>query len=167
LRRENQKDFLRNFGKYFKVSDIKQITADDNYKYTRAGNSLSDLTGTTITLTDGTMIFDWYFDNKDFSNVTDTTMKGQVGFFHIDLNGFRKPNIVGRDIFYFFVGDNGIVYPYGSKITAGWKILAGESVEGFSNYWNDSVVEYNSRCTTKVMGEGCTARVLEEGKMNY
>ena len=102
------KEFYRNLGKYFKISNIKEFTAADNYKYTTLNsNSQDPVIGTVIILTDGTMIFRFDFNSGD--NVTNNMMKGGVGEFYIDVNGTKRPNKLGRDIFGFHLGDNGIV----------------------------------------------------------
>ena len=64
-----------------------------------------------------------------------------LGYFTVDLNGKRKPNTLGRDLFIFYIlQDKGIV-PGG--------------------YGKPSACKKNST------GGDCAARVLQEGKMNY
>lgn len=70
----------------------------------------------------------------------DGPLDGTVcGSVHIDVNGMKSPNTYGRDIFVFHVTRDGI-YPRG--------------------IYNDGY-----ECTS--LGEGCAARVLTEGKINY
>ena len=63
-----------------------------------------------------------------------------------------NPNILGRDIFIFYLNEDGKLYPYGSKY------LANMSDE--YEYWKDSSkVEFACNDTKK--GAGCTARLVE------
>ena len=41
-------------------------------------------------------------------------MYSTTGHLAIDVNGNAKPNILGRDVFYFRVGYDGVLYPAGS-----------------------------------------------------
>lgn len=66
----------------------------------------------------------------------------------IDVNGDESPNTIGRDIFFFILGANGVLYPYGGK-DANYKL--GE--------------EYTCKNNR---GMGCTAQLIENDyKMNY
>ena len=90
-------------------------------------------------------------------------MKGNVGEFKIDVNGPKRPNKFGRDIFWFYLRDNGIVYPYGSTATSEYKCST-EACRSIP-YWKNAGI-YG--CVDKDSnGYCCAARVLEEGKMNY
>ena len=76
---------------------------------------------------------------------------------HVDVNGKNKPNTFGRDIFAFYMGNDGILYPYGGM--------------DFSIFYrgNDSMY-WKSTCsdTNKVTGLECTARLIENGfKVDY
>lgn len=46
------------------------------------------------------------------SNVVD----GALGYISIDVNGGAKPNIWGRDVFKFILGNDGILYPAGGIV---------------------------------------------------
>ncbi len=92
----------------------------------------------------------------------------------VDVNGFKGPNQIGRDIFRFRITDQsyeslygipqGTVVPFGSKLYA--------DIYNYPNdYWRN-----NNYCTTENVNrnnadwwsEGfCTGRVLEEDAMNY
>ena len=65
--------------------------------------------------------------------------------FYVDVNGNKKPNVVGRDIFIFAVGKDRI-------------IPAGEA--------NNSA-NCNKNMNNDTSGYGCTYKVLLEGKINY
>lgn len=77
----------------------------------------------------------------------------------IDVNGAKKPNTVGRDIFGFAVGDDGHLYPYG-----------GEDYAKYSETgtWKDNEGAYSCTDGNSVSGWGCTARLIEHVyKMDY
>lgn len=78
---------------------------------------------------------------------------------HIDVNGDKGPNTFGKDIFTFFVTDDGKVIARGSKAAKDLGIDSG-------SYWNDS-----NRCSGEQPGGTgwfCAGRVVEEGyKINY
>ena len=161
---DNCKEFYRNLGKYFKIANIKDFTSADNYKYTFLNsNDQESYTGTVITLMDGTMIYRPEFYSQDPYGKTDNMMKGKVGYFYLDVNGTKRPNKMGRDIFYFHLGDNGIVYPYGSMAVSEYDY--GNTTEG---YWKTTTLPYNNcELDGHSYAMGCAARVLETGNMNY
>jgi len=83
-----------------------------------------------------------------------------LGNFQIDINGLKGPNTLGRDIFQFYIGANGILYPMGSKIVAEYF--------GRDYYWETATD--NRFCCNNLKscdGGGCTARIFEKGKMDY
>ena len=111
----------------------------------------------------------------------------------VDVNGFKKPNQLGRDIFVFTVGyKNGMVYPAGSKaINDEWgrgmaqhtcRGLAGDNLASCTNammnqmssYYN-SAIQKNNYCfntDAQKKPEGlnlyCADKIIKEGwKMNY
>ena len=82
----------------------------------------------------------------------------------IDVNGTAAPNTFGRDMFFFQVGENGILYPYGGRDVS--------RIEGVAGTWSDAGTRFSctneSKGTANVAGMGCTARVIDEGyQMNY
>lgn len=74
----------------------------------------------------------------------------QCAYIYIDINGFKSPNRMGRDIFGFYIARDGL-YPHG---------MPGSHVYGYSTYCNGSGTNFEN-------GNGCASRVLEEGAMNY
>lgn len=82
----------------------------------------------------------------------------------IDVNGTDAPNTLGRDIFAFYLANNGKLYPLGGKDVQ----IYDNGGQGNPSLWNNG----NGRgCTNNNIqsgGYGCTARVVEEGyKINY
>jgi len=160
---ENCENFYKNLSKYFKILEIKDLSEEDNYiQYYLNGNRISPYTGTVITFFNGLMMTNMYFYSKDKNDNTDNTMQGRVGDFLLDINGTKGPNMNGRDIFHFNLGDNGILYPKSSQAFA-------EYEKNDTWYWKISTNNLRT-CEIKSkqsFGFGCAARVLEEGKMNY
>lgn len=75
------------------------------------------------------------------------------GFFIVDVNGFKGPNIIGRDIFGFNITQNGLV-PFG-----------GLPVDYLTDY---SVFCAPTTHASAQNGMGCAVRILRDGnQMNY
>lgn len=62
--------------------------------------------------------------------------------FAVDVNGDKKPNKLGEDIFFFVLGDNGL-------------LPAGNDVDG------------DGDCTRTQEGRDCAARIMRDGRMEY
>ena len=71
----------------------------------------------------------------------------------IDVNGTNAPNTMGRDIFYFYLGENGILYPVGGR-DANIFDPAGTPT------W-ETACPVGGNITWK--GYACTGRVISEG----
>lgn len=90
-------------------------------------------------------------DENDARNLGGT-ITGSTGKMLIDINAENNPNTVGRDIFYFRVGDDGLLYPAGGL---NFSILE----EGHNaGLWRNGG-EYSCNDNNKQLG--CTARLIE------
>ncbi len=118
-----------------------------------------------LELKNGAMVF--LLPNVDNQVADEDVIKNAGGSLYntaadvwIDVNGTAAPNTMGRDIFAFYLGDNGKLYPLGGKDVA----IKG----GNLNTWNGGG---NRSCTNGNIGSGglgCTGRVVAEGfKINY
>lgn len=79
----------------------------------------------------------------------------------IDVNGTSAPNTFGRDIFFFELGNNGVLYPWGSVDYSVFRF------GGRNNVWTGGG---DTGCTNGSLDPGlaCTGRVIAEGyNMNY
>ena len=98
-----------------------------------------------------------------------TALRANAADIIIDVNGGSAPNTVGRDIFSFYLGQNGILYPSG-----------GADVAAFENHFNEGeVLDWRSPNSAQCAclpesnivaneGWGCTGRLIAENyKMNY
>lgn len=83
----------------------------------------------------------------------------------IDINSNKKPNVIGRDIFYFRLAQDGVLYPYQGEEYA--KYFGGASWQTTGHYWNlNSGISCNPLKGSS--GSGCAARIMENGwKMDY
>lgn len=83
----------------------------------------------------------------------------------VDVNGPKGPNVGGRDSFAFYLGNDGMLYPYYGYDMA---TVYGQT----ESLWKlDSTAcgtEGSSKIDENVSGNGCAARIMEEGwQMNY
>lgn len=81
---------------------------------------------------------------------------------YIDVNGKATPNTFGRDIFMFYVGNNGVLYPFGGVDVSIYDVGDKTSI------WDSDKSRYGCKDGNIKGGQGCTARLIEEGyKINY
>lgn len=82
----------------------------------------------------------------------------------IDVNGKQKPNTVGRDIFNFALGSDGVLYPAGSI-----DVSVHDNYSSTETWDNESAATFACTDTKKVnSGWGCTARLISNGyKFDY
>lgn len=76
-----------------------------------------------------------------------------LGYLIIDVNGTANPNVWGRDLFYFMIGDDGCLYPVGSKNHV--ILYHGDATKT----WDKTTGSFQCNDTTK--NAGCTARLVE------
>lgn len=82
----------------------------------------------------------------------------------IDVNGASAPNTLGRDIFAFYLGENGKLYPLGGKDVS----IYDSNGANANDIWSNA--SSRRRCLDGNIGDGygCTARVVADGyKINY
>lgn len=92
----------------------------------------------------------------------------------IDVNGKNSPNTFGRDIFWFQLGENGVLYPVGGVDVSHvdeWQDENGNNMH--HGTWNEanndsSCLDDDKGNNAGVRGMGCAARVIADGyKINY
>jgi uncharacterized protein (DUF2147 family) len=82
------------------------------------------------------------------------SMCNSIAWIVIDVNGKKGPSIAGRDLFFFYLSDEGVLYPYGGKDAEG---------KSGSVYWRNF---YENPQNTDQLYR--TGQLIEEGwKMNY
>ena len=95
------------------------------------------------------------------------TMCSLFMYFFVDVNGVKGPNKEGRDVFFFFVSDEGKLYPKGGKDNALYDIPS-SPLESNLSYWNSSSADEWYGCDGNSKMGGCAARIIENGwKMDY
>src|SRR5574344_568299 len=116
------KPFFFCLKKYFRFS---VVTAPSYQTYLLNGTKDTDRTGEIVlAFTDGSIMYN--ADFYKFANKANAARSAQIaaggghmfsyqGWFFIDINGFKKPNTKGRDIFIFDLSDDGKLYPSGGK----------------------------------------------------
>lgn len=106
---------------------------------------------------------------QDVPNPDKSTIKNICAEVTIDVNSESYPNQYGRDLFKFIVGQNGHLYALYGRDYAN---AINGSASG-SNYWrtNDNLCAGEGLikdAPANVSGDGCAARIMEEGwRMTY
>ena len=87
-------------------------------------------------------------DNDVLSN--GVTYKEQVATVNIDVNGADQPNMIGRDLFFYELGNDGILYPRGSK---DYNFYHGSGAAA-DNFANGCTGDTNSNCSEYLRQNG-------------
>ena len=173
---DNCKAFVNSLNKYIKIIGVE--------KY---GNKVAYLKGTgtnnytnyySLVLSDGTIVMLYVFSSAPTSSACNQiksqggNMCSSSGLMSIDINGRKGPNTDGRDVFWFYLSDEGKLNPHFGKDYAIWYSPSLTlNNKNNTSYWRND----NKRCgnadgtmPNTVYGSGCAARIMEEGwKMNY
>lgn len=84
------------------------------------------------------------------------------GLVQIDINGDAKPNVWGKDLFGYYIAQDGKLYPYYGKDRAIYN--SGSNWKSNKLYWRNSRMLCGGDDINKsilVSGEGCAARIME------
>lgn len=154
---ESNDDIKKEMDKYFKISKVDKNFPVNTYtlnNQTYSKDSARFYLGNSASLN---ILFK---ADRNFSPCTsEQTFCHPVAEIVLDVNGDKKPNTMGKDMFLLLLGENGVVYPVGS-----------DDVYNYSSKypkWNSA-----SGCQGKnpntINGEACAGRVVEEGyKITY
>lgn len=147
--------------KTFNTIKTCKLTADcqiSGYKYLDKSENFNMFKADTYNFytADGTAIQLSLFSTCDLAN--DVEICGHI---HVDTNGVKKPNIMGRDVFAFELSGDGTIFPLGSQKYSLYQ--AGDE----SHYWKNK----NTLCgkdgvakiSSGVTGDGCVARIMDNG----
>ena len=111
----------------------------------------SDSYSNRLVLADGTIIGHVYLNNTACNtNWGSGALSQSCGSFKVDLNGSKKPNMYGKDIFQFDITVNGIV-------------PSGIATDISGNNFEESCIKSDSRMN----GVGCTGWVIYNENMDY
>lgn len=184
---DNIAEFVGELGRYMHLNGFKKESyktyygSVGPYAMTSSGGkgTKADLGGPfPIELKNGAVIFIRAFANGDSSERTEDdivklggTLYTNAADVFIDVNGKNAPNIVGRDLFTFYVGGDGTLFPAGGVDVSIFD--HGNKVQIWSN--SSSIGDNGAgwACLPEKdkvanSGWGCTARVIEEGyQINY
>ena len=148
-----------NLGKYLKVSGESSSMTD----YYQSTNPFLTLNRTTMSGFSVEKIFETkngallFFNSnsvtRDDYEDLGGTVGSSIGTLVVDVNGPAKPNVWGRDAFYFRIGDDGILYPAGSL---NFSILEDNNA---NNLWDKESSKY--KCISSGKNIGCTACLIE------
>lgn len=120
------------------ASEIKYLYGSQNPSYFSTYDSSN---GFRFLLSDGTQV---RFTNGVSATCTyndDGRSNDNCAFIMVDVNGAKKPNQLGRDIFWFVIKSGGL-YPRGCE-------------------------DGSSRCRINNSGDDCACKVIRENAMNY
>ncbi len=137
--------YLKNYLTFIDMNQNNKIVSYPDYKKLN-GQSASDLYTLSSQsfcgqLADGTLVFICYYQNTNYKLVA------------VDINGLKKPNVLGKDVFYFSIQPKYGVTPFGFG-TSG----TGTS-EGFGYEYKKEVItgSHKSACSKTGYGSWCTA----------
>lgn len=173
-------------GEYTKFIDVSIVPAGSRSVRNIRGGAETISYGFTITTNSGAIIYQRSFDgtanlpvkNSIIANLLNSIKNNFITSpayaipstslwraFYIDVNGETSPNMFGRDIFAFAVGQDGVFYPFG---TSDASYLMSTITGGSSTAtWHSNDTEYGCN-TGNYNGLGCTARLIENNyKMDY
>lgn len=134
--------FVNYIKKYF---ESNYIVLDYKYKLLSGYVPSNNFGDYHIVFSDGSML------NPDTYFLTNGAI------LHIDVNGVKRPNVYGRDIFVFELSDSGNLVPLGGQ-------------NSFKNWKTDSLLcgQEGNKDVSYADGDGCAARIIENGwKMDY
>lgn len=106
-------DYIDIFSKYIK--NVKKCQTNDeitrcyldSFKTLNGGVVNSDV-GSTLTTPDGAILLFWHMSNS-CTGTAELTKPIGCGRIRVDINGVKKPNTVGYDIFDFYITQEGIL----------------------------------------------------------
>ena len=161
-----------NLGKYMKIIS-SQTTLAGFYGSSKPFKTLSQATWTptvnnVFETKNGALLIIQNDPSVD-DDVTDVTIAalggsvyGAAGRLTIDVNGVAAPNVAGRDVFHFIIGDDGCLYGAGSL---NFSILNSNTA---NELWSISSSTNGFVCVDSDRTIGCTARLVENNyEVNY
>jgi len=96
-------------------------------------------------LQDGTLLS---FRTGQCANAAENKQNAECGAFYVDINGFQKPNQIGRDVFEFWLYPDGLALPYS-------KGDATRTAQALGDEWvENNCLSAGYACATKIAREG-------------
>ncbi len=130
--------------KHSKILPVSEVNSNTKYRfldgtYVSAGSGFYG--GTAIEIADGTIITvdGWALGNNSLRT------------FYIDINGYKKPNVFGKDMFVFYIISGAALKPYQHSYTR-------EEV-----LFDTSIVNRCTKDKTSFAGMGCATVIMKDG----
>lgn len=133
-----------NLGRFLKLSGTDTMAGlyGENTPFVTLNRTATALPVSNIyKMKNGAVLF---FNAANVDPAEDDSHPGSIGQLTIDVNGSALPNVWGRDVFFFRIGNDGILYPAG-----------GEKFELMDDNGANMSCEGNNK------NQGCTARLIE------
>ena len=150
-------DITRELRKYFKIDKVDENWPDSIYALS---NTEYENESVRFYLPNTATLNIKFINDKTFTKCTEEQVFCHpVAEVLLDVNGDKRPNTIGKDIYSLFLGEDGVLYPNGS-----------EAVNKYDSetypLWDSELGCQGKNPTTN--GLACAARVVEEGfKINY
>ncbi len=156
-----EKPFTEKIHKYIKITSSGQLDdLDLESHYPELKNNgvfaktIDNITYRTVSEFKTYLLY--YFVMKNGATILQFNEVGGKTSLYIDVSK-GQPNIIGRDIFVFYLNNDGKLYPYGSKFLE--ENLLKDKFGTFE-YWSYASRK-ESACNNTIKGAGCTARLIE------
>jgi len=128
-------------------------------KNTAATDSNKKGTYTAVNLTNGATISVVFVPACETVTLEGITTDSKTcGYIEIDINAGKKPNIVGKDIHYFWIVDKDGLVPFGEIDNATCGVVDDATGDVTTNV---------TKATDSLTQFGCTYRLVQDNKINY
>lgn len=155
-------DIKAAFAKYFKIDKMTANYPSNYPVYNLNGSQFSGANEKSIRfyLSNTSTLNIKFLANNDYTNCTaKQTFCHPVAEIAVDVNGDKRPNIIGKDVYFFLLGEDGSIYAYGSEATNKFNTTK-------YPLWNSANGCQGKQ--PKTDGKACTGRVIEETfQINY
>lgn len=153
-------DIRNEFAKYLEIEKMSNGVPSSIKIFDFDHTSSSDLTDTIrFNLANKTainIVLRPYSTNANCSTIQDGggSLCEKVADIYVDVNGDKLPNTFGKDIYLFYLSNEGRLFPYGGKDV--------NLYENAAPLW-DSTEGCKGKAKDIKSGKACTGRVVEEG----
>ena len=153
-------DMKVEMSKFFKIDKV-ELAQDSSKKFYGFDNTERTFPAAAVRFylsNSAILMMTFLEDNGRTACTTEQSYCNPVASIILDVNGDKGPNTIGKDIYYLDLGEDGFVYPYGSKAVHEFR-------EGVPEWDTEEGCQGEN---PSVSGESCAGRVVDEGfKINY
>lgn len=154
---EGNSDIKDLLGKYLKIEKMIDGLPSKFPSSTLQGDDSATMNSSVRFYLANSAALNIIFLPQNYTYPCDKTFCDPIADIFIDVNGDKRPNTYGKDIYRFYLDTRGILYAYGSDAV---------------NEYDSNIAKWDSEdgCQGKdPNGDGlaCTSRVIEEGCINY